>query len=84
MLKKEVTGREPEVLAGRTGEAGDVDLHQLGEVGDGWAEYMPTLVGFPYERYGIVVPPEEVEQEAGMVEGGAIADGEVVQVVETK
>ncbi|KAK3292111.1 HAD-like domain-containing protein [Chaetomium fimeti] len=83
MLKKEVAGREGEVLAGRTGEAGDVDLHQVGEVGDGWAEYMPTLLGFPYEKYGIVVPPAEVEAKEGMVEGGKVADGEVVQVVET-
>jgi pseudouridine-5'-monophosphatase len=44
----------PEVLAGRTGEGGDVDLHQLGEVGDGWAEYLKSLEGFDYEKYGIV------------------------------
>lgn len=81
MLKKEYAGREDEVLAGRTGEAGDVDLHQLGEVGDGWAEYLPTLVDFPYERYGIVVPPVEVEKEEGMAEGGVVGEGEVMQVV---
>ncbi|KFA78825.1 hypothetical protein S40288_05489 [Stachybotrys chartarum IBT 40288] len=56
-LKKEYTGREDEVLAGRTFEAGEVDLHQVGEIGDGWAEYRETLENFPYERYGIVVPP---------------------------
>lgn len=84
MLKREVQGREAEVLAGRMGEAGEVELHQLGEVGDGWAEYLPTLVGFPYERYGIVVPGEEVEREEGMVEGGRVGDGEVLQVVEGK
>ncbi|KAJ6789662.1 hypothetical protein PWT90_08676 [Aphanocladium album] len=56
MLKKEYAGREPEVLAGRTGEAGDVDLHQVGEINDGWAEYLETLENFPYEHYGIVVP----------------------------
>lgn len=83
MLKKEYAGREAEVLAGRTGEAGDVDLHQLGELGDGWAEYMATLVEFPYESYGMVIPPVEVELEEGMVEGGKVADGEVVQVVGT-
>jgi pseudouridine-5'-monophosphatase len=83
MLKKEYAGREDEVLAGRTGEAGDVDLHQVGEVGDGWAEYLPTLVDFPYERYGIVVPPVEVEREEGMAEGGKVEEGEVMQVVET-
>jgi pseudouridine-5'-monophosphatase len=84
MLKKEYAGREAEVLAGRTGEAGEVEMEMVGEVGDGWAEYLPSLVGFPYERYGIVVPPVEVEAEAGMVEGGEVAEGEVVQVVEGK
>lgn len=82
MLKKEYAGREADVLAGRTGEAGDIDLHQVGKIDDGWAEYLPTLVGFPYERYGIVVPPVEVEEEACMVEGAAVANGEMMQVVD--
>ena len=56
LLKNEYAGREAEVLAGRTGEAGDVDLHQVGEVNDGWAEYMPSLVNFPYTKYGITIP----------------------------
>lgn len=55
-LKDEFAGREDEVLAGRTGEAGDVDLHQLGEAGDGWAEYMETLEAFPFARFGIAQP----------------------------
>jgi pseudouridine-5'-monophosphatase len=63
MLKKEYAGREAKVLAGRTGEAGEVDLHQLGEIDDGWAEYYPTLINFPYHKYGIHVPPVDVEQE---------------------
>lgn len=67
MLKKEYAGREAEVLAGRTGEAGvDIDVHQLGELDDGWADYLENLVDFPYERYGIDVPPAEVEQEPDM------------------
>jgi len=82
MLKKVYAGREGEVLAGRTGEAGDVDLHQLGEVDDGWADYFATLVDFPYTKYGIVVPPLEVELEQSMQEGGRIDDGEVLQVVQ--
>ncbi|KAK4666755.1 hypothetical protein QC763_303050 [Podospora pseudopauciseta] len=81
MLKKEYEGREKEVLAGRTYEAGEVDTHQLGEVDDGWAEYRGTLVDFPYERFGIVVPPVEVEGEGWMLETGRLADGEVVEVV---
>jgi hypothetical protein len=32
-------------LPGRTDEGGDVDLHQHGEIDDGWAEYLPTSVG---------------------------------------
>lgn len=70
MLKKEYSGREEEVLAGRTGEAGDVDLHQLGELGDGWAEYMLNLENFPYDKFGVVVPPAEVEEETCMKETG--------------
>ncbi|KAL2682954.1 hypothetical protein Neosp_007415 [[Neocosmospora] mangrovei] len=68
MLKKEYAGREEEVLAGRTGEAGAVDLHQVGEINDGWAEYMTTLADFPYDKFGIVVPSVEVEKEDCMKE----------------
>lgn len=59
MLKVEYAGREGEILAGRMGEGGDVDLHQLGEVDDGWADYMLNLEDFPYEKYGIVIPSKE-------------------------
>lgn len=51
----EFRDREEQVLAGRTGEAGDVDMHLVGEVGDGWAERLDTLEEFPYQRYSIVV-----------------------------
>lgn len=54
-LKEEFAGREEEVLAARTGAAGAVDVHQLGELGDGWAEYLETLENFPYEKYGMKV-----------------------------
>ncbi|EKD18257.1 uncharacterized protein L3040_004784 [Drepanopeziza brunnea f. sp. 'multigermtubi'] len=54
-LYREFQGREGEVLAGQTGQAGEVDMHLVGEVGDGWADYLPSLEAFPYERYGIVV-----------------------------
>ncbi|KAG5987339.1 hypothetical protein E4U43_005116, partial [Claviceps pusilla] len=53
-LKEEVAGREAEILAGRAGEAGDVDMHQVGEVGDGWAEELATLEGFSFAKYGII------------------------------
>lgn len=55
-LLKEYAGREGEVLAGRTGTAGDVDMHQVGEVDDGWAQQLKSLENFPYEKYEIVVP----------------------------
>lgn len=49
--------RLKDVLAGRMGmfEAGD-DWQQ-GEVDDGWAECIPNLELFTYEKYGIDVPP---------------------------
>ncbi|KAK4466196.1 HAD-like domain-containing protein [Cladorrhinum samala] len=83
MLKKEYEGREGEVLAGQTKEAGEIDLHQLGEIDDGWGDYLPTLVDFPYDKYGIIVPSEEVEKEPGMIESGKVANGEVMQVVKS-
>ena len=54
-LHKLFDGRQSEVLAGRTGEGGSEDLHQLGELDDGWADYMRSLEDFPYESYGMVV-----------------------------
>jgi len=54
-LHKEYDGRQAEVLAGRTGQGGDVDMHQIGDIDDGWAEYMRSLEDFPYEQYGIKV-----------------------------
>ncbi|PHH60297.1 hypothetical protein CDD81_1887 [Ophiocordyceps australis] len=61
-LKEEYAGREDAVLAGRTGEAGNVDMHQLGEPGDGWAQHMATLEAFPYADYGIEVAPSHACQ----------------------
>lgn len=37
------------------GEGGAEELHQLGEVADGWAERLVNLETFPYEKFGIVV-----------------------------
>lgn len=34
----------------------DGDDCQLGEIDDGWAESIPNLEHFDYEKYGIVVP----------------------------
>lgn len=48
-------GKEREILAARTGDGGLEDLHELGELDDGWGEHMQNLVDFPYEKYGIEV-----------------------------
>lgn len=55
-LKKLYNGREGEILAGRMAEAGEVDMHQVGEIDDGWGEYMTSLENFPYGRYGMEIP----------------------------
>jgi len=52
-LAKEFSGREAEILAG-LGEEKELDLHQLGTVGDGWAEQRVSLEDLPYAKYGIV------------------------------
>lgn len=53
-LLAEYVGREAEVLAGRVGLVAIGDEEQLGQVGDGWAERLPSLEDFPYEKYGII------------------------------
>jgi pseudouridine-5'-monophosphatase len=42
-------------LARRTGSGGEVDVHQLGELDDGWVDYLPSFETFPCEKYGVVV-----------------------------
>ena len=77
MLKREYEGREQDILAGRMGEAGHVDDHQLGEHNDGWGDYLYDLTNFPYENYGIVIPPPDVENHPSMkedVDSGVVAD----------
>ena len=54
-LAAEYTGREKEVLAGRTGLVEIGDKWQLGDVDDGWAEQLPSLEMFPFERFGVEV-----------------------------
>ncbi|KAL1642380.1 hypothetical protein SLS58_005454 [Diplodia intermedia] len=57
-LAEEYKGREEEVLAGRTGEHKGLDDERsgrVGEIGDGWAVHLESLVDFPYERFGIEV-----------------------------
>ncbi|KAK3955150.1 HAD superfamily hydrolase [Pseudoneurospora amorphoporcata] len=55
-----------------------------GEIDDGWAEYLPSLLCFPYERYGIQIPDAVVNEEPSMVETAKIDEGEVLQAVQTE
>ena len=43
------------MLAGRIGLAEIGDNWQLGEIDDGWAEQLPSLEAFPFEKYGIEI-----------------------------
>src|ERR1700733_12458682 len=65
-LLGEYQGREKEVLAGKTGEHKDEEVidnagpstiagspGHVGEVDDGWAEFVPSLEGFDFKKYGI-------------------------------
>ncbi|EFW99255.1 HAD superfamily hydrolase [Grosmannia clavigera kw1407] len=67
LLKEEYAGREPDVLAGTTGEAGDTGADTpAGQIDDGWSEYLASLESFPYHHYGIVVPSPEVDSLPSM------------------
>lgn len=55
-LAVEYEKRQREALAGRTGMIEIGDEWQLGEIDDGWAESIPSLDFFDYEKYGIVAP----------------------------
>lgn len=54
-LHAELEGKELEVLAGRTGLVKIGDEEQLGQINDGWGEYLPSLEDFPYSKFGIEV-----------------------------
>ncbi|RDW79837.1 hypothetical protein BP6252_04475 [Coleophoma cylindrospora] len=47
--------RQKDVLAGRTGTIELGDEWQLGDIDDGWAESIPSLDDFDYQKYGIDV-----------------------------
>lgn len=67
-----------------TEKPSDADAEKPGEIDDGWAEYLPSLVSFPYEKYGIQIPNAEVEEDPVMKESAKIDEGEVLQAVQTK
>ena len=54
-LAAEYKGREKEVLAGRIGLVEIGDEWQLGELDDGWADQLPSLEMFPFEKFGIEI-----------------------------
>jgi pseudouridine 5'-phosphatase len=54
-LAAEYRGREKEVLAGRIGLVEIGDEGQLGKIDDGWAEQLPSLEMFPFEKFGIEI-----------------------------
>ncbi|KAL7948777.1 HAD-like protein [Trichoderma barbatum] len=54
-LAVEYQHKQDLVLAGRTGLVEIGDIWQLGEIGDGWAECIPTLEHFDYGKYGLGV-----------------------------
>jgi pseudouridine 5'-phosphatase len=55
----EYQARQKAVLAGRTGIIEIGDEFQRGEIDDGWAESIPSLGHFNYEKYGVYVPAKE-------------------------
>jgi pseudouridine 5'-phosphatase len=77
-LLGEYRGREKEVLAGKTGEHKDEEMidnagpstmtgspGHIGEVDDGWAEFVPSLEGFDFTKYGIDIVEQRDRTESG-------------------
>jgi pseudouridine-5'-monophosphatase len=56
-LAVEYQSRQKDVLAGRTGMFQIVDDCQVGEIDDGWAESIPSLEHFDYDKYAINILP---------------------------
>lgn len=50
----------------------EAETDEPGEIDDGWAEYLPSLVDFPYEKFGIQIPDEKVDEEPVMKESARI------------
>lgn len=77
-LLAEYAGREKEVLAGKTGEHKDEEVldhlgpssfagspGHVGEIDDGWAEMLPSLENFNFEKYGIDIVELRFRTESG-------------------
>ncbi|KAJ4411671.1 hypothetical protein N0V85_003814 [Neurospora sp. IMI 360204] len=80
---------QAEIKKKKTAEAGtkkptETETEKPGEIDDGWAEFLPSLLDFPYEKYGIQIPAAVVDKEPSMVESAKIDEGEVLQAVQTE
>lgn len=62
----------------------EAETEKPGETDDGWADYLPSLVDFPYAKYGIQIPNDKVEEEPLMKESAKIDEGEILQAVVTE
>jgi pseudouridine 5'-phosphatase len=62
-LKRHFTGREEEVLAGRTGLVPVEGGEAPGEINDGWAEELGRLDEFDYVKYGLEVVSADARQQ---------------------
>jgi pseudouridine-5'-monophosphatase len=86
------SGREEEVLAGRTGEHKEEDLEhvdskpllgspgQVGELRDGWAEMLSTLEDFDYQKYGIDFSDTRYRTESGQSAVDGTTDRELEEM----
>jgi pseudouridine 5'-phosphatase len=86
------SGREEEVLSGRTGEHKEDDLEHTedpplagspgkpGEIGDGWGELLNSLEEFDYEKYGIEVGDARYRSESGQSAVDGTTDKELEEM----
>jgi pseudouridine 5'-phosphatase len=92
-LLGEYQGREKEVLAGKTGEHKDEEMidnagpstiagspGHVGEVDDGWAEFVPSLEGFDFKKYGIDIVEQRYRTESGQSASPGTTDKELEEM----
>lgn len=58
-LAIEYQAMQKAVLAGRTGLIEVGENCQVGDIDDGWAERIPTLDHFNYDKYGLFIHSKE-------------------------
>jgi pseudouridine-5'-monophosphatase len=92
-LLGEYQGREKEVLAGKTGEHKDEEMidnagpstlagspGHIGEVDDGWAEFVPSLEEFDFKKYGIDIVEPRYRTESGQSASPGTTDKELEEM----